>query len=87
MVDVYHELEFPREFLETLVLSVKPGGSVVFVEYRADDPKVPIKRLHTMSVAQVKKEASDVGLIFEKVISDLPWQDVIIFRKPKSIKK
>ena len=87
MVDVYHELEFPREFLAALALSVKPGGSIVFVEYRAGDPKVPIKRLHTMTVAQIKKEASDVGLVFEKMVSDLPWQDVVFFRKPQSIKK
>jgi len=87
MVDVYHELEFPREFLAALALSVKPGGSIVFVEYRAGDPKVPIKRLHTMTVAQIKKEASDVGLVFEKMVSELPWQDVVFFRKPQSIKK
>lgn len=87
MVDVYHELEFPREFLEALVLSVKPGGVIVFVEYRAGDAKVPIKRLHTMTVAQVKKEANDVGLVFEKVVSDLPWQDVMFFRKPVLSKK
>ena len=87
MVDVYHELEFPREFLEALMLSVKPGGFIVFVEYRAGDPKVPIKRLHTMTVAQLKKEASDGGLVFEKVVSDLPWQDVVFFRKPLAIKK
>ena len=87
MVDVYHELEFPREFLEALALSVKPGGSIVFVEYRAGDPKVPIKRLHTMTVAQIKKEASDVGLVFEKVVSELPWQDVVFFRKLQTIKK
>lgn len=87
MVDVYHELEFPREFLEALMLSVKPGGSIVFVEYRADDPKVPIKRLHTMTVSQLKKEASDVGLVYEKVVSDLPWQDVMFFRKPQVVKK
>jgi ubiquinone/menaquinone biosynthesis C-methylase UbiE len=87
MVDVYHELEFPREFLEALVQSVKPGGTIVFVEYRAGDPKVPIKRLHTMTVAQVKKEANDVGLVFEKVVTDLPWQDVMFFRKPLNSKK
>jgi len=86
MVDVYHELEFPREFLEALVLSVKPCGVIVFVEYRAGDPKVPIKRLHTMTVGQIKKEASDVGLVFDKVISDLPWQDVVFFRKSQVIK-
>jgi len=48
---------------------------------------VPIKRLHTMTVAQIKKEASDVGLIFEKSVSELPWQDVVFFRKLQSIKK
>jgi hypothetical protein len=87
MVDVYHELEYPREFLEALMLAVKPGGLIVFVEYRAGDPKVPIKRLHTMTVAQLKKEPSDGGLVFEKVVSDLPWQDVVFFRKPQTIKK
>ena len=87
MVDVYHELEYPREFLEALMLAVKPGGLIVFVEYRAGDPKVPIKRLHTMAVAQLKKEASDGGLVFEKVVSDLPWQDVVFFRKPSAVKK
>jgi hypothetical protein len=59
----------------------------VFVEYRAGDPKVPIKRLHTMTVAQLKKEASDGGLVFEKVVSDLPWQDVVFFRKSPAVKK
>ena len=57
------------------------------MEYRAGDPKVPIKRLHTMTVAQIKKEASDVGLVFEKSVSELPWQDVVFFRKMQSVKK
>jgi hypothetical protein len=58
-------------------------GQSVIVEYRAGDAKVPIKRLHTMTVSQIKKEASDVGLIFDKVVSDLPWQDMVFFRKPQ----
>jgi ubiquinone/menaquinone biosynthesis C-methylase UbiE len=87
MVDVYHELEYPREFLEALMQAVKPGGLIAFVEYRAGDPKVPIKRLHTMTVAQLRKEASDGGLVFEKVVSDLPWQDVVFFRKPLAVRK
>lgn len=82
MVDVYHELEFPREALKSLVESVKPGGQVVFVEYRADDFTVPIKPMHTMSVAQVRKEAEFAGLIFERSDSSLPWQDVTVFRRP-----
>jgi len=82
MVDVYHELEFPREFLQNLMKSVKPGGRVIFVEYRANDKSVPIKTLHTMTVAQVRKEAQDAGLIFERSDSTLPWQHVVVFRLP-----
>jgi SAM-dependent methyltransferase len=82
MVDVYHELEYPREFLQNLMKSVKPSGQIVFVEYRANDKTVPIKPVHTMSVDQVKREAQDIGLIFERADSSLPWQHVVFFRIP-----
>jgi precorrin-6B methylase 2 len=82
MVDVYHELEFPREVMLSLVRAMKPGGRVVFVEYRAEDANVPIKALHKMSEAQVKREAAVVGLTWERTASGLPWQHVVIFRKP-----
>ena len=82
MVDVYHELEFPREFLQQVIKSVKPGGQVIFVEYRANDKSVPIKALHTMTVAQVRKEAQDAGLLFERSDSTLPWQHVVFFKIP-----
>ena len=81
MVDVYHELEFPREVMLSLVRAMKPGGRVVFVEYRAEDANVPIKALHKMSEAQVKREAAVVGLAWERTASGLPWQHVVIFRK------
>lgn len=84
LVDVYHELAYPREFLQNLMKSVKPGGQIVFVEYRANDKTVPIKPLHTMTIEQVKKEAQDIGLIFERADSSLPWQHVVIFRTPGS---
>lgn len=87
MVDVYHELEFPKEFLHSLIKSVKPGGQVIFVEYRANDKSVPIKALHTMTVAQVRKEAQDAGLLFERSDSTLPWQHVVFFRTPRDAKK
>jgi SAM-dependent methyltransferase len=87
MVDVYHELEFPREFLRNLMKSVKPGGQVVFVEYRANDRSVPIKPLHTMTIDQVKKEALDAGLLFERADSSLPWQHVVFFRTPTQLSK
>jgi SAM-dependent methyltransferase len=81
MVDVYHELEFPFEVMESLVRAMKPGGRVVFVEYRAEDPNVPIKLVHKMSEVQVKKEAAQHALAYERTASTLPWQHVIIFRK------
>jgi ubiquinone/menaquinone biosynthesis C-methylase UbiE len=82
MVDVYHELEYPREFLQNLMKAVKPGGQIVFVEYRANDKTVPIKPVHTMTIDQVKKEAQDIGLLFERADSSLPWQHVVFFRTP-----
>jgi precorrin-6B methylase 2 len=82
MVDVYHELEFPFEVMQSLVRALKPGGRVVFVEYRAEDLRVPIKALHKMSQAQVRKEAAALALSYERTASTLPWQHVVIFRKP-----
>ena len=81
MVDVYHELEFPHEMLASIVQAVKPGGRVVFVEYRAEDANVPIKALHKMSEAQVKAEAARHPLAWERTHGGLPWQHVIVFRK------
>jgi len=81
MVDVYHELEFPLEVLQSIVKSLKPGGRVVFVEYRAEDANVPIKALHKMSEAQVRREAARVPLEWERTSKVLPWQHIVIFRK------
>ena len=81
MVDVYHELEFPFEVMESIVRALRPGGRVVFVEYRAEDAKVPIKPLHKMSEAQVRKEAAQHALVYERTATTLPWQHVVIFRK------
>jgi precorrin-6B methylase 2 len=81
MVDVYHELEYPFEVMESIVRALKPGGRVVYVEYRAEDPKVPIKALHKMTEAQVRKEASQHALAYERTANTLPWQHVVIFKK------
>ena len=81
MVDVYHELEFPYEVLASVVRAVKPGGRVVFVEYRAEDPRVPIKPLHKMSEAQIRREAELHPLVWERTATDLPWQHVVIFKR------
>ena len=81
MVDVYHELEFPFEVLDSIVKALKPGGRVVFVEYRAEDSSVPIKALHKMTEAQVRKEAEVHNLRFVKTDASLPWQHIIVFAK------
>jgi len=81
MVDVYHEFSHPYEMMHGIVKALKPGGRVAFVEYRGEDPKVPIKRLHKMTEAQVKKEASLFPLEHVETYKDLPWQHVVFFRK------
>ena len=81
MVDVYHELAYPYEVLSSVVKALKPGGRVVFVEYKAEDPLVPIKPLHKMSEAQIRREAAVFALDWERTVKTLPWQHVVVFRK------
>lgn len=81
MVDVYHELEYPFEVMSTIVRALKPGGRVVFVEYRAEVPNVPIKPLHKMSEAQIRREAAVHSLEWQRTASGLPWQHAVVFRK------
>ena len=81
MVDVYHELEFPYEVMQSIVRALKPGGRMVFVEYRLEDPKVPIKPLHKMSEAQLRREMRRLPLTWERTDERLPLQHVVVFRK------
>jgi SAM-dependent methyltransferase len=81
LVDVYHEFEHPFEMTEAMVRAIKPGGRIAFVEYRGEDPTVPIKLLHKMTVAQVRKEMQPHPLEWVETIGGLPWQHVIVFRK------
>ncbi|MBI3854341.1 MAG: class I SAM-dependent methyltransferase, partial [Planctomycetes bacterium] len=83
MVDVYHELAFPYEVMTAIRKALKPGGRVVLVEFRKEDPKVPIKEVHKMSEEQIKKEMAVVGLAHQKTVGTLPWQHIAIFTKPK----
>lgn len=80
MVDVYHEFDFPYEMMAGICRALKPNGRVAFVEYRLEDPAVPIKLVHKMTEAQVKKEMSVLPLAWETTLSGLPRQHIIIFR-------
>lgn len=81
MVDVYHELSYPREVMEQIVSALKPDGRFVLLEYRMEDPTVPIKLLHKMSLDQAVKEMKAVGLRLQKNKDNLPWQHCMIFVK------
>jgi SAM-dependent methyltransferase len=81
MVDVYHEFDHPFEMVEAMWRALKPGGRIVFVEFRAEDPDVPIKAVHKMSAAQVRKEMSVHPLEWVETIGALPQQHVIVFRR------
>ena len=81
MVDVYHELAFPFEVMESIIRALKPGGQLVFIEYRAEDANVPIKALHKMSEAQVRREAEVHALVWDRTVASLPWQHMVVFRK------
>jgi SAM-dependent methyltransferase len=83
MVDVYHELEYPYEILQSIVRSLKPGGRIAFVEYRGEDAGVPIKALHKMSELQIRREAEQHALTWERTSGRLPWQHLVIFRRAR----
>lgn len=82
MVDVYHEFDHPYEMTESMVKSLKQGGRLVFVEFRKENPEVPIKLVHKMTEAQVKKEMTAFPqLEWVETNPVLPQQHIIIFRK------
>lgn len=81
MVDVYHELSHPAEMMEAICQQLRPGGRLVLVEYRAEDPAVAIKPLHKMTEAQIKKEMADLPLQYVETVHTLPTQHVLIFRR------
>ncbi len=81
LVDVYHEFSQPQAMLDRIRESLKPDGRLVLLEYRKEDPKVPIRPEHKMSVAEVKTEVEAEGYKLDQVIEKLPRQHIIIFRK------
>ena len=84
MVDVYHEFSEPQAMLDRMRDALKPNGRLVLLEYRKEDPTVPIRPEHKMSVVEVKAEVEPEGFQFDQVIEVLPRQHIIIFRPRKS---
>jgi ubiquinone/menaquinone biosynthesis C-methylase UbiE len=80
MVDVYHELAAPQVFVRKLRDALKPGGRLVLIEFRKEDPRVPIQEAHKMSVAQVREELGADGYVIDRVIDVLPWQHIIVLK-------
>ena len=81
LVDVYHEFSQPQEMLQHIRASLKTNGRLVLLEYRKEDPAVPIRPEHKMSVAEVKTEVEAEGYRLDKVIETLPRQHILIFKK------
>lgn len=81
IVDAYHEFDHPREMMRAVRNSLKPGGRVALVEYRAEDPTLPIKRIHRMSEEQARRELEAVGLKFVENNKALPQQHLLIFQR------
>jgi ubiquinone/menaquinone biosynthesis C-methylase UbiE len=81
LVDVYHEFSAPQAMLAGIRASLKPDGRLVLLEYRKEDPAVPIRPEHKMSVTEVRTEVEAEGYKLDQVIEKLPRQHIIIFRK------
>jgi ubiquinone/menaquinone biosynthesis C-methylase UbiE len=81
LVDVYHEFAYPYEMGRSMLEALKPGGLLYLVEFRAEDPTVPIKNVHKMSEKQAMKELEAAGFEFVRNMNNLPWQHCMVFRK------
>jgi ubiquinone/menaquinone biosynthesis C-methylase UbiE len=81
LVDVYHEFSKPREMIDRIRESLKPDGRLVLLEYRKEDPSVPIREEHKMTVAEVKAELEPQGFVMSQVIETLPRQHILILKK------
>jgi SAM-dependent methyltransferase len=81
LVDVYHEFSRPQRMLDGIRECLKPNGRLVLLEFRKEDPAVPIRPEHKMSVEEVKAEVTPEGYSFDKVVDTLPWQHIIFFHR------
>lgn len=81
MADVYHEFSFPAEILQKVYASLKDQGVVALLEFRGEDPRVPIKPLHKMSKKQIRLELEANGFRFVRSFDGLPWQHLMFFKR------
>jgi ubiquinone/menaquinone biosynthesis C-methylase UbiE len=83
MVDVYHEFSEPVAMIKHIRNALKPGGRLALVEYRKEDPNVPIHPLHKMSIDEVRAEIEPLGFKLQRSLNFLPWQHILIFTVTK----
>lgn len=79
LVDVYHEFADPRAMLRRIRSALRPDGRLVLLEFRKEDPSIPIRLEHKMSVEEARREIEPEGYRLDSVIEDLPWQHILIF--------
>lgn len=87
IVDAYHEFSHPREMAQSIFNALREKGRLILIEYRLEDPSVPIKLLHKMTQKQAIEEISQVGFVWKKTLDVLPQQHFMIFEKPGAEKE
>ena len=81
MVDVYHEFNYPYEMMQSIKKALRSNGKIYLVEYRGEDPRVPIKKIHKMTQKQAVKEMEAAGFKLLRNFENLPWQHCMVFVK------
>ena len=81
MVDVYHELSYPHEMLQSLRKALKKDGKILLIEYRGEDASVPIKPLHKTTIFQDNKEMAANGFALVYDGEFLPIQHFLEYGK------
>jgi ubiquinone/menaquinone biosynthesis C-methylase UbiE len=79
LVDVYHEFRYPQAMLQSIRRSLTPQGELILIEYRKEDPSVPIAFTHRMSVVEARREVEAEGFRYARVVESLPRQHIIVF--------
>ena len=83
--DVYHHIEYPQVYLDTLLTALRPGGRLVIVEF----DKVPGKISQAMmdhvraDKPTLIREVSEAGFVFVGEVEGLPLEEnyMVVFEK------